>query len=103
MGSGNGPLGWKLRTVKCSGQWKISFNPMTAFSCDFNRSMQHFAKDETPLTDKIVAERIGKSLTTLWRWKKNGKIGTVLVGGEKRVRECDLDDYLKRNGECGGE
>jgi len=60
---------------------------------------RHFAKDETPLPDQTVAERIGKSLTTLWRWKNNGKIGSVLVGGEKRVRVCDLENYLAKNGE----
>ena len=38
---------------------------------------RHFAKDETPLPDQTVAERIGRSLTTLWRWKNNGKIGSV--------------------------
>jgi len=60
---------------------------------------RHFAKDETPLPDQTVAERIGKSPTTLWRWKKKGKIGSVLVGGEKRVRVCDLQEYLEKNGE----
>ena len=60
---------------------------------------RHFARDETPLPDHTVANQLGKSLTTLWRWKKKGKIGSVLVGGEKRVRVCDLKDYLEKNGE----
>lgn len=48
------------------------------------------ADSEEFLTDAEIAKLIGCSVTTVWRKKKSGKIGSVQVGGVRRVRKCDL-------------
>jgi excisionase family DNA binding protein len=48
-----------------------------------------------------VQERLGVSRTTLWRWTEERGLKVVRVGGVTRIRESELEAFLKRH-EQGG-
>jgi hypothetical protein len=48
--------------------------------------------DTTPLSDKEVAERLGKSISTVTRWKRNNKLKTIGTPSGRMVRACDLTE-----------
>jgi hypothetical protein len=47
--------------------------------------------DTTPLSDSEVAKRLGRSISTVTRWKRNGKLKTVRTPVGRMVRACDLE------------
>lgn len=49
------------------------------------------------LPSGLAAKRLGISRNTLDRLKKAGRITFVMVGGQVRYREEDLDDFVARN------
>ena len=48
------------------------------------------------LTLTEVAGRLGVSVETVRRLIKRGNLKAVKVGNQLRVREADLDDYIRR-------
>lgn len=43
-----------------------------------------------------AADELGVSLSTLKRLVNDGSLRSVLVGGTRRIRRCDLEDYVDR-------
>lgn len=48
------------------------------------------------LTQKMAADYIGVSVTTLWRLRKVGEIKIVRIGNKANVRKSDLDAFVQR-------
>lgn len=46
-------------------------------------------------TPEVVEERLSISKSTLWRWRKNGYLVPVNVGGQYRYRSTDIDAILE--------
>ena len=44
-----------------------------------------------------VQEMLGVSRTTLWRWHAERGLPVVTVGSVTRIRESDLNEFLKRH------
>ena len=44
-----------------------------------------------------VAEMLGVSRSTIWRWQTERGLKTVSIGGVTRIRESDLDVFLKHH------
>ncbi len=50
--------------------------------------------DETIIPDAEAAKRLGKSIATLRRMKRDGRITTVPTPTGLAVRVCDLEDAI---------
>lgn len=50
--------------------------------------------DETIISDHEAARRLGRSVATLRRMKRDGRISTVPTANGLAVRVCDLDDAI---------
>jgi excisionase family DNA binding protein len=46
---------------------------------------------------KEVQDRFGVSRATVWRWHAERGLRLVSVGGVKRVRESDLQQFVERH------
>ena len=46
------------------------------------------------LTPRQIADYIGVTDTTVYRWIKNGQLAAVRIGGTVRVKRTDLDRVL---------
>ena len=46
---------------------------------------------------KDVQDLLSVSRTTLWRWQAEHGLKVVTIGGVTRIRESDLDSFLKRH------
>lgn len=53
------------------------------------------ARKETYLTAEVVKETVKVSDSTLWRWAKAGMLVPVMVGGQKRYRQSDIDRLVE--------
>ena len=49
-----------------------------------------YAPDTTPISDEEAAMKLNVSVSTIGRWKKSGRIGSVLTAKGRMVRACDL-------------
>ena len=49
------------------------------------------------LTPEETQSILGVSYQTLWRLGKSNKLKPVLVGGLRRFRQSDIDNYLNRD------
>ena len=52
-------------------------------------------KEEKFLTIKQVAELLGVTEPTLWRWNKEGVLKRVKVGNKVRYKESDVNKVLE--------
>lgn len=52
-------------------------------------------KEEKYLTIKQVAELLGVTEPTLWRWNKEGVLKRVKVGNKVRYKESDVNKVLE--------
>jgi putative resolvase len=52
--------------------------------------------EETYFTVGEVAERLKVSHMTVYRWIKAGSLGAYKLGGEFRITERDIDEFLER-------
>ena len=52
--------------------------------------------DDTLLTLKEVCDLCRICRTTLWKWENERGVQTVNIGGIKRIRRGQLDEFLKR-------
>ncbi|MBC9009227.1 helix-turn-helix domain-containing protein [Acetobacter tropicalis] len=64
---------------------------MTIDLCSFSRQL---------FTEKTAATRLGISLATLKRERRDKKIGYIKIRSRYRYTEDHLTDYLKRNEIC---
>lgn len=53
------------------------------------------ARTEIYLTADTVKETVKVSDSTLWRWAKAGMLVPVMVGGQKRYRQSDIDRLVE--------
>lgn len=53
------------------------------------------AREEYHLTASEVAVRLRVNPSTLYRWRKNGKLKGVKIGQEFLYRETDVDQMLR--------
>lgn len=53
------------------------------------------ARKEVYLTAEVVKETVKVSDSTLWRWAKTGMLVPVMVGGQKRYRQSDIDRLVE--------
>lgn len=67
----------------------------------FRTELQSFKNDLAPaptseelLTKKQVCELLQITLTTLWRWEKNGKIETYGIGKNRYYKKAEILDLL---------
>jgi len=51
--------------------------------------------EETYFTVEEVAERLKVSHMTVYRWIKTGSLGAYKLGGEFRITEGDIDQFLE--------
>jgi excisionase family DNA binding protein len=51
--------------------------------------------EETYFTVEEVAERLKVSHMTVYRWIKAGSLGAYKLGGEFRITERDIDQFLE--------
>lgn len=56
---------------------------------------------ETYLTTKEVAEMLGVSTCTLWRWNKSGYLCYVKCGRKSFYKKSDIDKLISGNGKLG--
>ena len=49
------------------------------------------------MTLKQVRDYCQIKRTTLWEWENSRGLRTIAVGGIKRVRRSDLDEFLRRH------
>jgi excisionase family DNA binding protein len=54
---------------------------------------------ETLYTLHEVAELLGAAYITIYRWVVSGKLKSIKVGGQYRVRQSDLDEFVFHRGE----
>lgn len=47
-------------------------------------------KEESYLTAKETADKLGVDVSTLWRWDKTGYLKKIKVGSKIRYRESDV-------------
>jgi hypothetical protein len=52
------------------------------------------ARPLTPLAD--VAASLGKTTSTLWRWRKNGWLRTVNICGKIYISDAALAEFTRR-------
>ena len=57
--------------------------------------LKKIARVETYFTVEEVAERLKVSHMTVYRWIKAGSLGAYKLGGEFRITERDIDQFLK--------
>jgi excisionase family DNA binding protein len=50
--------------------------------------------EERYFTVEEIAERLRVSHMTVYRWIKAGKLGAYKLGGEFRITEQDIEDFL---------
>lgn len=53
------------------------------------------ARTEIYLTADTVKDTVKVSDSTLWRWAKAGMLVPVMVGGQKRYRQSDIDRLVE--------
>lgn len=53
------------------------------------------ARNEVYLTSDTVKQTLKVGNTTLWRWAKAGMLVPVMVGGQKRYRQSDIDRLVE--------
>lgn len=53
---------------------------------------------ETFLTPKEVAQKLGVSTNTLWRWNKSGYLCHVKCGRKSFYKKSDIDKLISGNG-----
>src|SRR5215217_4085867 len=66
--------------------------PPTMTPIDGSSKMQ--TVDQTYFTVEEVAERLKVSHMTVYRWIKAGSLGAYKLGGEFRITERDIDQFL---------
>lgn len=73
------------------------FIPSDTFADLARKATALAEKDDRLLTPSEVAERLGVSGVTIWRWLKNKLLTFYLLpGGQIRIRELDLEDFSKK-------
>ena len=53
------------------------------------------ARSDVFLTADTVKQTLQVSDSTLWRWAKAGMLVPVMVGGQKRYRQSDIDKLVE--------
>ncbi len=53
--------------------------------------------EERFLKLKDVQDRFAVSRATVWRWQAEQGLRVVCVGGVKRIRESDLQEFIERH------
>ena len=48
------------------------------------------AKEESYLSARETADKLGVDVSTLWRWNKSGYLKKIKVGNKTRYRESDI-------------
>jgi hypothetical protein len=65
------------------------------------RSLEQIIQDkaaETYTSPDKTAEIFDVDKSTLWRWRKNGYLVPIEVGGKRRYRMSDINKILKKEG-----
>lgn len=55
------------------------------------------AQGERYLKHRDVQAMLGVSRTTVWRWHAEHGLKVVTIGGVTRIRESDLQQFLRRH------
>lgn len=67
---------------------------------DAERSATPVAQDRF-LKFGDVQRMLGVSRTTVWRWHAERGLKIVTIGGVSRIRQSDLDAFLRKHEQCG--
>lgn len=52
-------------------------------------------QEETYLTAKETADKLGVDLSTLWRWDKSGYLKKIKIGNAIRYRQSDVLNLME--------
>lgn len=62
---------------------------------EFEKLITDNSKDDAYLSRKQVSEMLNVNLSTLNRWRKNGYLKPVEIGGKRRYHKSVIKDMLK--------
>ena len=49
------------------------------------------------LTVTDVADVLGVAETTVWKWKREGKIASIEMGKSTRFQQSDIEEFVQSN------
>lgn len=60
------------------------------WNAEVKQSKPAEAKEESYLSAKETADKLGVDISTLWRWNRSGYLKKIKVGNKTRYRESDV-------------
>lgn len=88
--------------------FQITLNDLRAVVSElYAQEQQHITKakaeqmEQATISPREAAKALGVSLTTLWRWHREGYLVPVKVGKKTLYRKSDIDKLLTKAGEGG--
>jgi excisionase family DNA binding protein len=61
-----------------------------------NKAMRKHSMDEQVFTVGEIAQRLRVDVKTVRKWIRKGELAAIDIGGEYRIRQSALDDFIQR-------